>query len=199
MTEQARTVGMDDHELYDVALRNIQEMKDPTFQYLVTIQNHGPYESRKFGSDIEEYLYFQDYSTNQLVAFVNELKELDEPTIVMFFGDHTPSLNRNNDETSDEKLLHQTPFFIWANYNTGYGHGEAELTTPNYLGVFLCRTMGISNEWYNDLGMLYGEYPVLAFTNNETAENVTKDFYLSDSASEKYKTYVYSCLEMLLK
>ena len=53
---------------------------------------------------------------------------MDEPTVILFFGDHQPPLSNDLyrdiygkalDERDDEELLEQyvTPFFIWANFD----------------------------------------------------------------------------------
>ena len=191
--EQRRWVGMDDHVLYDLALKNIKDIDEPTFQYLVTIQNHGPYTNDKFGSDKGEYLAFQDYSTEQLTSFVDELKENKEPTILVYFGDHTPSLDHINDA---EELAHHTPFLIWCNYKTDYEKRTVDLISPIYLGMYVSEIIGLDNKWYSDLSALYEEYPVIVFENDGKDES--KKYYLDEKSSEKYKIYIYSCLNMLL-
>ena len=200
VTDQLRSVGMDDYVLYDVALDNIKETEAPTFQYLVTIQNHGPYDDDDDKSDIEEYLDYEDYSTEQLLSFIENLKETEEPTILVFFGDHTPSLSRSKDDDSNDiDLLHQVPFFIWSNYETGYEPTDVGVTSPNYLGMFTCEIIGAHNEWYDDMSGLYKQYPLLIFKDEDNKNDITKEFYLSDESTEEYKRYVYSCLNMLLK
>ena len=48
------------------------------------------------------------------------LEELDEPTLVIFFGDHQPELGSDFSQAvldeSDPFAQYTTPYLIWANY-----------------------------------------------------------------------------------
>lgn len=114
----------------------------PYFGFTVTMQNHGPYyfyEPHKYYYDniynVEEKYY---YTTNNYLRgiektskFMYDLTEYfkneSAPTVLVFFGDHNPSLGPNDegfkslgiDMVSDniDSFLakYQTPYIIWAN------------------------------------------------------------------------------------
>ena len=73
--------------------------------------------------------YARGYPTDeanyrQLISY---FETVDEPTVVLFFGDHEPRLSNefysswftdeNDFDLETTAQLHKTPFFIWGNYN----------------------------------------------------------------------------------
>ncbi len=104
---------------------------EPDFIFAVSVQGHGPFPTelsealdiQVTSSPFDEALETQlEYYVNQLYemdCFVAELLEacenLDEPTIVVLYGDHIPSLNFTaSDLTPGDN--YQTSYIIWANY-----------------------------------------------------------------------------------
>ncbi|WP_062551964.1 LTA synthase family protein [Peptoniphilus phoceensis] len=124
-------------------LEAIKNSDDPVFSYAVDIQNHGPYFYDKYGENLpyecsvnlsEEaannfgsyFLGVKDMD-NMLGAVYKMMNEIDEPTIMVFYGDHLPGLG-SDPSAFDEigiKLSHEnlekeiefysTPYVILAN------------------------------------------------------------------------------------
>lgn len=171
-----------DRATYERALDIIRENDEPQFIFNVTIQNHGGYNT---GLVPEEYaesasVNGQDYaSVNEFVSLISrsdadlaylisELEVLDEPTVVLFFGDHQPSLSDVPEEelygtTLEEATLEQlqeryeVPYFIWTNYETGDGSGgqsqatssaKCQATSLNYLASQLIQAAGLPTTSY---------------------------------------------------
>ena len=120
--------------------------EDPLFIHAVSMQNHSTYSARKYPE--EELVQVQapglsanlvgqlrDYATGiyQADAALGELveyfRQVEEPTIIVFWGDHmnnigssleiynaTGYLTGQEDEAQQSAKLHQTPLLIWSNY-----------------------------------------------------------------------------------
>jgi len=100
--------------------RHLEESPDTGyFNFLVTIQNHGPYDddvlyyqeeyvSKDLGLTDEEYYIINNYlggikAANEFMKTIyNYINTLDEPTVFIIFGDHLPYLD--SEEMIYEKL-----------------------------------------------------------------------------------------------
>lgn len=138
---------MSDQSDFEAILYLLRE-KDPNdklFLFNVTMQNHGGYEVDGLESTVhvtklngkecegeypkaDQYLTLMRMSDEALEYFLTELKKMDEPTMVVMFGDHQPSV-----ETSFFEALYgmrwtevpdalkinsfKTPYIIWTNYD----------------------------------------------------------------------------------
>lgn len=115
-----------DQSAYNEVLYQMDKSEDPLFMNLVTMQNHGPYGdfyTDPIGSDIADPgraaeigqytrgLWHTDVATHE---FLDKLKNQDEETIVVFYGDHHPGVY--NDEilnANEPEAQVRTPFFVW--------------------------------------------------------------------------------------
>ncbi|WP_267414771.1 MULTISPECIES: LTA synthase family protein [unclassified Sphingomonas] len=83
-----RTVGAALCELVDTAT-------GPTFIYAVTMENHGPWmKDRVTGSPggLDAYLHHLRSSDTMLAALIDHLAGARRPALLVFFGDHRPSI-----------------------------------------------------------------------------------------------------------
>lgn len=132
---------MSDFSSFD-ALIDIYQGKDKNnkiFSFLVTMQNHGGYDWKDYKSTVnfnyeEEYPMTEQYlslikETDKAFAYlVDYFEEVEEPTMVVMFGDHFPNvetsfyemlLNCDWDdiELEEKQKLFTTPYIIWTNYD----------------------------------------------------------------------------------
>ena len=65
-----------------------------------------------------EYFTNQVYEMDQFVGdLTDQLKDFDEDTIVIFYGDHMPALTNISEETlTDGRNIYQTDYVIWSNF-----------------------------------------------------------------------------------
>ena len=104
-----------------------------------------------------EYFSLMRASDEALERLLTYFQQVDEPTLILFFGDHQPRVEEEFMEElfgkSLESLNHkelqkryQVPFFLWANYDIAeetYG-----LISVNFLSTLLLRTAGLEMSAY---------------------------------------------------
>ncbi len=129
----------------------------PLFVFNVTMQNHSPYTESfdNFSPDVhvadaasdtlDNYLSLIKRSDASLQEFIAYLEEQPEDTIVVFFGDHQPTMSvskpirRLNHAATDNlsdvenSLYYKVPFLVWANFDIQKG-SQVE-TSPGILGA----------------------------------------------------------------
>ncbi|KGL38707.1 hypothetical protein BMT55_06885 [Listeria newyorkensis] len=134
--EMQHTETLDDSEYisdasaFQETLDQLRAHKTSTFIHLVTMQNHMTYWDKyintigvegvpeKNKQTVETYLQGIKYSDDALRDFVTELDNMKEKTMVVFWGDHLPSVfpeeivNQNT-----ERTMHETPLFMYANFD----------------------------------------------------------------------------------
>ncbi len=102
------------------------------FIYTISVQAHGKYptdapESQRpisvSGLEEEADVYRWEYYLEQIHetdafigALINALTEYDEPTVVVLFGDHLPSLDLSEEDLVNGDLF-QTEYVIWSNFD----------------------------------------------------------------------------------
>ena len=115
----------------------------PYFSYSLSFQNHGAYPSETTSGTayinnnahyseatyniLNNYLEGIYDTTERIYAFVDQFRDLDEPVVIVLFGDHMPwlgdngyiydELGINTDLSSEEGFYnyYSTPYVIWAN------------------------------------------------------------------------------------
>jgi phosphoglycerol transferase MdoB-like AlkP superfamily enzyme len=86
---------VDDRTVGNFLRTLIDEADEPTFLYTVTMENHGPWmKDRVTGSPggLDAYLHHVRNSDAMLTDLVNHLAAIGRPALLVFFGDHRPSI-----------------------------------------------------------------------------------------------------------
>ena len=175
-----------DRSDYEMIFRTTREQEGDAFFFNVTMQNHSGYaqgwNNLERTIDLPDRLARTDSSARQYFALAREsddaLRELigyysqqDEPTMIVFFGDHQPPLTnsfyeelygKKLSERTTEEVLRQyaVPFFIWTNYDIQ--EEQDVVISPNYLGVLTARLAGLPMTGFmNFLSQLYEELPAV--------------------------------------
>lgn len=172
-----------DTACYEKIIRRLEESDQPLFTFAVTMQNHGGYTENP--DSVPDTLTFQNQdqypqtkmylellkeSDQALEKLIEALKSQERKTILLFFGDHQPSLGaeytalfpntaQGGYEGAEEK--YSVPFFIWANYDVD---GEQEqILSPNHLAPYLLEKAGLPLSPYQQfVGQLRAQYPVVS-------------------------------------
>ena len=121
----------------DVLPENIFDALNSTegqdYVFCISVQGHGKYPTvrllsdpaiRVTGLENEELRLQWEYFTNQVYEMdqfvgdlTDQLKDFDEDTIVIFYGDHMPALTNISEETlTDGRNIYQTDYVIWSNF-----------------------------------------------------------------------------------
>lgn len=126
-----------DQEHYTSVMEILRETASRDFIFCLTMQNHGGYEYDDFrityGADtpfqnslsavVEKvaanYCWLLEQSDRALEQFIGELSAFEEPTLLVFYGDHIPPFGTNVFEelgvNASGEEGHLTPYFIWSN------------------------------------------------------------------------------------
>ena len=119
---------VDDNTIFNQLLHLVNTTDEPMYIHTTTMQNHQPYDQGEDPTDeIGNYLQWVQHTNEGLTAFLDELKKLDEPTLVFFVGDHFPSLrgetsvyNQLNITGQNCSTLYEQKYFFWSNYGADF-------------------------------------------------------------------------------
>ena len=149
---------------------------DPLFIFNVTMQNHGGYSTDNYKNDVSvngfsddavnRYLSLAKNTDEATEYLIEYLKGVEEPTMVLMFGDHFPGLEQieeflsgkvRDELPADERTKYfETPFFIWTNYESETRTDV--ITSCNFLGTIMLEKTGLAMTPYNHyLQMLKAE------------------------------------------
>ncbi len=119
---------VDDNTIFNQLLELVKTTDEPMYIHTTTMQNHQPYDQGEDPTDeIGNYLQWIQHTNEGLTVFLDELKKLDEPTLVFFVGDHFPSLrgetsvyNQLNITGENCSTLYEQKYFFWSNYGADF-------------------------------------------------------------------------------
>ncbi len=155
-----------DDATYDKIIDLLKDNDDPQFIFDVTMQNHSGYDTGlvpsklqtdyridgTYDPEVNEYLSLIKQSDKALQKFIGELRNLDRPVVVVFFGDHQPFFPSefndawftNEDDATHSERLYHTSYVIWANYDVAgrSQKSDTEDISTNYLGAELMNLIG---------------------------------------------------------
>jgi phosphoglycerol transferase MdoB-like AlkP superfamily enzyme len=169
----------------DYLIQYLNEKNDsPSFIFDVTVQNHGGYTESADDLDkititgyegiypeTENYLALIHESDKALQELIEYLETYDEPTVVLFYGDHQPSIetgfvelaegkSKSDFTLEDRQKMYKVPFFLWANFDIE--EKTVDNMSINYLSTFLCEELGLPMTGFQKyLSDLYKELPVI--------------------------------------
>lgn len=155
-----------DDEVSKAIINQTEQTQEPVFTYAVTMQNHGPYDDNRYGvppiqlegnltdeakSILQTYaqgIADADYSLRKLVEYY---KESEEPTVIIFYGDHLPMLGYNHDvylqsgfihssksaewSTAEWQKMHSVPFVMWSNFDLD--NEQVPIISTSFLGGYV--------------------------------------------------------------
>lgn len=132
---------VDDSTIFNQIKKLLNDTDEPMYIHTTTMQNHQPYDQGEDPNDeFGNYLKWIQHSNEGLTAFLNDLKQLDEPTLVFMVGDHFPSLRGetsvynqlglNGDNCS---ILYEQKYFLWSNYDADFSTVPQEKVSFFYM------------------------------------------------------------------
>ncbi len=181
-----------DEVLTEEIMKCLESTEEKDFVFTVSVEGHGSYPTYNVLEDPEVELieYDGDADEDSVEYYVNLLRgmdnfigdlvetisNIDENTIVVFFGDHLPSLDVKNEQLSIGNTL-QTEYVIWNNF--GYNTEDEDIEAYQ-LSSKICEIIGVDN----------------GFVNKYHQQNRYLDTYLSGLQNLEYdiwegKKYIY--------
>ncbi len=172
-----------------------KETDDPMFIFNVTMQNHGAYTQRydSFGDravtatgleddqKLSQYLSLIKKTDSAVEMMLTQLQSFDEPTVVVFFGDHQPGdwvstalrnmygVHIDDANVTERETYYEVPFFIWANYDIREENVGA--ISANYLSTLLCQVANVElTDAQRFLADLRSVYPTVSANSYMTAD-----------------------------
>ena len=174
---------LEDYDFFDYIIEGYEKSKKddkPYFNFSVTYQNHGPYNSNDYvnkeyyfdnkGYDIEAYNTINEYfsgikKTNIALEKLINYFEDEEATIIVLFGDHNPYLGENNLAYNELNInldlatvegfenYYETPYIIYGN------KAAKEIFNNNFIGKGpTISAIFLMNEVTNQMGIKGNEY-----------------------------------------
>ncbi|TVY10261.1 LTA synthase family protein [Paenibacillus cremeus] len=155
-----------DSEVSKRIIDTVDTNEEPTFIYAVTMQNHGPYDDNRYGQNaitakgplsdsaknvLETYTQGAHDADASLQQLINHFEQSDEPTIIVFYGDHLPMLGYDYDvyaqsgfvhtgdsdqwSLEEQKKMHSVPFVTWT--NMALKKEDVPVLSDSFLGAYV--------------------------------------------------------------
>ncbi|WP_028549126.1 LTA synthase family protein [Paenibacillus sp. UNC451MF] len=158
-----------DDEVSRNIIKQVDETEKPMFIYAVTMQNHGPYDDNRYGetkikadgnltdsarSILETYTQGAHDADQSLQMLIDHFKQSDEPTVIVFYGDHLPMLGMDYDvykqggmvgnsswTLEENKKMHSVPFVMWSNVDLP--KEQVPTLSDSFLGTYVLDRLGM--------------------------------------------------------
>ncbi len=158
-----------DRSCYDRIIEENEKTGDqPVFIFAVTMQNHGgfvidwpempaeihfPTEDKY--TQLNQYLELIKMSDDAIKDLVEYYVNHDQETILVFFGDHQPSIGEYNEvfksaqgnKIENVNKKYKVPYFIWANFDIE--EETIENISPNYLAPLMLEKANMPQTAYH--------------------------------------------------
>lgn len=123
-----------DKGLTKVITDALDSTKGPDYVYTVSVQGHGDYPTKMLIPEPEvkvlsapdmktrwqwEYYVNQIHEMDQFVVeLIQTLKQRDEDTVLIGYGDHIPAIrNLDAEHLKFDRSIYETDYFIWSNFD----------------------------------------------------------------------------------
>lgn len=171
-TENLRKYATD-KTAYDKIIRlyNEKNPHEKMFQFCVTMQNHGGYSDAAANGYVPEidlsydteypfakmYLSLLHHSDTAFAQLIAYFEQVEEPTMIVMFGDHWPNLDPGfwvelfgkdlaSLDAVERQQSYRTPYVIWTNYPSDIIHQDM---SANYFGSYLLQQAGLEMPAYS--------------------------------------------------
>ena len=184
----------------------------PAFIFNVTMQNHGGYtdafsdlsedvHATNYNSEVlDRYLSLIRLTDQSLEKLVDYFSNVDEKTVIVFFGDHQPSdtvaaqvqdsMLLPGESVLDEQLRkrYQVPYLVWANYDID--GATQQNTSLNYLSAEVLKAAGVPTDAYqNFLLDLQKSYPVMSAAGRTDASDADENMLSTYKKLQYYNLF----------
>lgn len=202
--------GVTDGSTYNKILEELKKTDKPMTIHDVTMQNHGGYDpgtvpdedlthyapaglDDSVTAQMNVYLTTINKADEDLGVFLSELRQLNRPVVLVFFGDHQPSvssamndqLNPGEDSFIHAQRLYNSNYFVWANYDVAGCDqvSQNETIGANELSARVLELIGAPlTDYQKALLQTRSSVPALSAINYEGADGLR--YALDDKKSQ---------------
>ena len=188
-----------DDLLYTSIREQLKNTSQPQFIYAISVENHPMYGDDRFGKDhfkitkkgisdstkqaLNTYLSGMQRADDKLKSLIEDVKQLERPTIVIFFGDHLPNLRTVYDEygffaSAQEKTekkdvkFFETPLAVWANFPIDKKQFEGQFISAHFLAPKVLQAAHIPlSPYYSFIQKVNSCYKTIHQTGIQTQKN----------------------------
>ena len=179
---------------YKVVVREYKKFRasgstSPFFMFNVTMQNHGGYGESAGVLDDQVHILDKEIDTVEVRNFLNLVKlsddafrdlvhyfeDVDEPTVILLYGDHEPMLGSAFNDTMKKRMKenglsdieiqeqrHQAVLCMWANFDIEEAD-DVDISL-NYLSAFMMDKLGMPLTGYDKFRLkMYDEVPYYTY------------------------------------
>ncbi len=152
-----------------IELYENREENEKFFTFAITMMNHGGYVTEDFKDTVNvigddqgeanEYLSSANEADASIHILLDYFKEVEEDTLIVFFGDHQPTMTDNflekymgitSDSTVEEmQRMYTVPYMFWSNFEMESDINE-NVSSINYLSTEMLTLSGVSKSKYFD-------------------------------------------------
>lgn len=189
----------DDGVVFDKALEQIQQDTNPSYIHITTMQNHMPYNLAENQTEFDYYMEGVKNTDKRLGELMEDLKNLDEPTVVLMVGDHFPFFTEENSAydklgiNSDNcKGLYEQSYVMWSNYEIDYSQATTDTISTFYLPYLLIDLIDLpENDIVGVMKQQMKVNPIYTMEydtepKNNALDTLTYDLILGDHYSNEY-------------
>ena len=151
----------------------LESSDNPDFVYAISVQGHGSYptdfddsesdiDTTYLNEDLDDHSEQIDYYISQIRemdAFIGSLtdtlSEYDEPTVVVFYGDHLPGIALSA-EMLETGTLYKTEYVVWSNFDI---EGEDRDICTYQLASYVQSLIGLSSGQMTKFHQTYMDDP----------------------------------------
>lgn len=183
-----------DDSAYKEVTLNLKRHPHGKFVQMATMQNHMPYDPSYYlkkhyqvsgagfktpdqKAQIETYIQGIHYTDLALKDWIKQLDKLDQPTTVVWYGDHLPGIYHGLPMGKFGTQLHETDYFIYSNkaarkINQNRLNWQHRLVGPNNFAAMALAQMDVKvSPYYALMTEVAAKVPATSLPTNGTAKN----------------------------
>ena len=191
----------EDKILTDEIMRALNKSKQQDFIYAISVQGHGKYPATeieyqkhinvgttKYTDQLTKYEYYVN-QIHEMDMFVgelcNQIMDFDEPTVLVFFGDHLPALDLVNEDMATGSI-YNSAYVIVSNFELPQSLKTDKDLYTYQLSAHIMKAFGFNNGIINKLHQLGFDHQ----TTQKYLEMLEYDMlYGINLCGELYRTY----------
>ncbi len=175
-----------------VAMINKEEFENTANHIDITYEKNIGYSDRR-KQRVKDYIGGISKTGEALYKLASYFEEQDEPTVILFFGDHAPNYAIDiMEKNGKEEECYTTPYLIWSNYEIADVKEESDVNV-SYLSTYLLKTirMPLTKQNYYNIA-LHNQYQ---YETRYEICDIEGDSY-EDMTSSKKDAYFNHALDM---